>query len=98
MYNKEYHEKYREKHREHIQEYSRLYAKGIKLGRQYVKYVIYDLKDNYIFEGTIKEIAKYLDRTEKSINSTISHIKHNRGNRKYIRVNGIRCTIHKMEE
>lgn len=63
-----------------------------------VLYAIYDLEDNYIFEGTIKELCEYSGRSRASIESTISHIKHSREKRKLIKLNGKKYTITKMEE
>lgn len=46
------------------------------------KYVIYDKEDNYVYGGTVKELAKFLNVKETSLRSSISHIKN--GRRKYI--------------
>lgn len=66
--------------------------------RNYIRYALYDLDDNYIFEGTIKELSKYTGHGEDSLRSSISHIKHERDGRKAIRFNNNRYYIYKMED
>lgn len=81
-------------------EYARLwYKKNKARPRKKVLYVLYDLDDNYAYEGDIRTLSKYLGKTIDSLASSICHIKHNRGGRKHVKDKyGKKYTIVKMEE